>query len=530
LDPIWLSIAFVLGFAVRTVKLPPLVGYLLAGFLLNALGAESGEFIEVVSDLGVTLLLFTIGLKIKVKDLLQPEIWGGAGVQMLSTSLALGVLVLLLSFTGFSLFAHIDWKISLLLAFTLSFSSTVFAVKVLEETGKTNSLFGKTSIGILIMQDLVAVLFLVLAAGKIPNWYAILIPVALFAIRPLLFKILDKIGHGELLILYGFFLALIPGAELFKFVGLKADLGALIIGMILSNHTKGKELANSLLSFKDFFLIGFFLSIGFSGIPTFEHIIIAFILALLINFKVLLFFFTFIKFRLRARTSVLSSLSLANYSEFGLILIALSVSKGWLEEDWMVIVAIALSITFVISSPLNSYALPIYNILKKHLLPFETKERLIYDRTIDIRDAEILIFGMGLLGTATYDQLFKQYDQKVLALDFNREKVLKHTQAGRNVVHDDATDSEFWEQVMSKKPAKQVKLVMLCMDDHHSNMDTIARLKSVNFKGMIAATAPFDDEVKELKEHGVHLAYNLYTEAGVGFADLVCDNLESCGL
>lgn len=529
MDPIWLTLAFASGFAVRTIKLPPLVGYLIAGFILYELNAEAGEFIEVVSDLGVTLLLFTIGLKINIKDLLKPEIWGGASIHMAASSVLLGVAIFALSFSGFSLFAGLDWKVSLLLAFTLSFSSTVFAVKVLEETGQSNSLHGKISIGVLIVQDLIAVLFLVIAAGKIPHWYAILIPAGLYVIRPILFYMLEKIGHGELLILYGFFVALIPGAYLFEMVGLKADLGALVIGMMISQHKKGKELADGLMAFKDFFLIGFFLKIGLAGIPSYNHIIIAFILALLLNLKLVLYFFTFIKFRLRARTSVLTSLPLANFSEFGLIVIAVGIGNAWIPEDWMVVLALALSITFVISSPINNYAIPIFNKIKPFLLRFETKERIIYDRTIDIRDAEILIFGMGLLGSATYDQLNKRYSQKVLALDYNREKVEKHTVAGRNVIHDDATDTEFWENVM-RKPAGQVKLVMLCMDDHQSAMDTIKRLKVVNYPGMVAATAQFDDEIIELKKHGVHLAYNLYSEAGVGFADQVCDNLDSCGL
>ena len=69
MDPLWLTIAFVLGFLLRTIGLPPLVGYLIAGFVLNAMGAQAGEFIHITSDLGVTLLLFTIGLKLKFKSI-----------------------------------------------------------------------------------------------------------------------------------------------------------------------------------------------------------------------------------------------------------------------------------------------------------------------------------------------------------------------------------------------------------------------------------------------------------------------------
>ncbi len=77
MDPLWITLAFLLGFGMRQVGLPPLVGYLAAGFALHALGVEGSTVLEEVSDLGVTLLLFTIGLKLRLRTLLRPEVWGG---------------------------------------------------------------------------------------------------------------------------------------------------------------------------------------------------------------------------------------------------------------------------------------------------------------------------------------------------------------------------------------------------------------------------------------------------------------------
>ncbi len=529
MDPVWLSIAFIFGFLARTIGLPPLVGYLVAGFVLNFIGAKAGEFVEVTSEVGLALLLFTIGLKLKIRNLIKPEIWGGALTHMLSVTILYGIILWGISFMGLRLFAIYDWKLSLLIAFSFSFSSTVFAIKILERKGEVNSLHGQTAIGVLIIQDIVAVIFLVIAAGNIPSIYALLIPPVLFLIRPLLLYILKRIGHGELLILYGLFLALIVGAELFKAVGLKADLGALVVGMMFANQKKGKELADILLNFKDVFLIGFFLSIGLSGSLSTEIVLLSLLFAVILNLKTLLYFIIFTRFRLRARTSVHTSFVLANYSEFGLIIAAVAVANGWITGDWMVTLALSLAFSFVISSPINKYAHSIYALIKDSLHRFETAERLIYDRTIDIRDAEILIFGMGNLGTATYDQLNKRYGKKVLGLDYNEDKVKKHKEANRNVTHDDATDSEFWEYV-STKPLDQLKLVMLCMEDHSSNIFAAERLVAINFSGIVAATALFDDEIAELQANGVHSAYNLYTEAGIGFADQICDVLETCDI
>jgi len=526
MDPIWLIIAFTLGFLVRLIGLPPLIGYLIAGFVLKYLGAESGDFIQTVSELGVTLLLFTIGLKLKIKNLLRKEIWAGSIIHMGLTMLVFAIILFFLSYYSFTILKDFDIKLALIITFSLTFSSTIFAVKILENKGEVNSPHGIVSIGILIIQDIFAVLFIVFAAGEIPDIWALGLPVALFLIRPILMLILDRIGHGELLVLFGFVLALIVGAELFKFVGLKADLGALVVGMLIANHKKSKELADILLNFKDFFLIGFFLSIGFMGFPTTEILIIAFILALGINFKVILYFLVLIRFKLKARTSVFTSLTLANFSEFGLIVASFAVSVNLISADWIVILAIALTISFIISAPLNINAHAIYFKIKQKLKFIETSERLAYDKTFDIGNAEVLIFGLGKLGLAAYEQLNNCSGQLVIGLDYDVDVVERLKKEGKNVIQEDATDSEFWERIANSHiRSKQVKAIMLCMNDHKSNLYAAERLKAINFDGFIAATAVFADEIIELKELNVHSVYNLYAEAGFGFANHACQQI-----
>jgi len=523
MDPIWLTIAFTLGFLVRLIGLPPLIGYLIAGFVLNYFGAEPGDFIKIVSDLGVTLLLFTIGLKLKIKTLLRKEIWAGSIIHMILTTFIFAIILLFLSHIAFDIFNNFDFTPTLVIAFALSFSSTIYAVKILENKGEVNSPHGVLSIGILIMQDVFAVLFIVFAAGKMPNIWVLVLPVALFLIRPLLIFVLNKIGHGELLVLLGFFLALIVGAELFKFVGLKEDLGALVIGMLIANHKKSKELADVLLNFKDFFLIGFFLSIGFLGIPTKEILIIAFILALGLNFKIILYLLVLTRFKLRVRTSVFTSLTLANFSEFGLIVASFAAAANLISNEWVTAIAIALCITFIISSPLNTHAHSIYYSIKDKLQFFQTSERLEYDKTFDVGNAQILIFGLGKLGSAVYDQLNYKYGQSVIGLDYNLEIIEKLQAEGKNVTLDDATDSEFWERIANSPiRSKQVKAILLCMNNHKSNLYAVERLKAIKYEGLIAATAIHDDEIKELEKLNIHSVYNLYSEAGFGFADHAC--------
>ncbi|MGD1991315.1 MAG: cation:proton antiporter, partial [Chromatiales bacterium] len=272
-DPLWIAIAFLCGLAIKMVGLPPLVGFLLAGFMLNILGAEGGEFLSAMADLGITLLLFSIGLKLKLQSLVRPEVWGVATLHMFVVTLLIAALVLLLSYTTLPLLSGLDMETALLIGFAMSFSSTVFAVKVLDELGATSARHGQTAIGVLVVQDIAAVIFIALSLGKLPSLWAFAL-VLLIPFWVVMHRVLDRVGHGELLILFGITLALV-GADIFELVGIKEDVGALVFGMLLANHPKANELAKTLLGFKELFLVGFFLSVGMTAVPSWNEILVA---------------------------------------------------------------------------------------------------------------------------------------------------------------------------------------------------------------------------------------------------------------
>ncbi|MEM6645098.1 MAG: cation:proton antiporter, partial [Bacteroidota bacterium] len=359
LDAVWIGIAFLLGLAARQVKLPPLVGYLAAGFVLYALNINPGEIINNFADLGVTLLLFTIGLKLRVDTLLRPQVWGVAFTHMGLITLLIGGGLLVLALTSLPLLTGLDLTTALLIGFALSYSSTVFAVKVLEDKGELDSIYGRTAIGILIMQDIVAVVFLAISAGKVPSSWALLLFLALVPARWLLLRFMDRAGHEELLVLFGLSVAL-GGAQVFDMFNIKGDLGALMLGVFLAPHRNASGLAKSLLSFKDLFLVGFFLSIGLRGIPDLEMLFMAALLVAVVPLKGALFFGLLTKFRMRSRTSFLSALSLSNYSEFGLIVAAIGAANGWISEAWLITSAVALALSFVAASPVNTAAHALY--------------------------------------------------------------------------------------------------------------------------------------------------------------------------
>lgn len=524
MDPLLITVAFILGFLVTQIGLPPLIGYLAAGFVLNGLGFAGGETLQTFADLGVTLLLFSIGLKLDLKSLAQPEAWAGASLHVIITVIVFSLGIFGLSKTGVSYFANLNYSTSILIAFALSFSSTVFAVKILEEKGEMGAMQGKVSISILIIQDIFAVLFLTFSLGKLPTFWAVLVPIALWGIRPVLFRFMDRSGHGELLLLFGLFATFVMGAAGFELVGLKADLGALLLGILLAKHPKSSELAKTLMGFKDLLLVGFFLTIGLSGTPNLEAVGVAALLVTIVPFKVGLFYVLLTRFKLRARSSLLGSLSLANYSEFGLIVAAVGTSKGWIGLEWLVIIALALSATFVIASPLNTAADALYVRYRTTLCKFETNTRHPDDQPIEPTGVLIAIFGMGRLGTRAYDFMYEKYGNAVLGVDFNKEKVMAHRVAGRRVLYGDPTDPNFWMRV--KKQEIKIHLVMLTLTKHQANLTATRNLLAIGYSGYISAIAPFDDQIAELREAGVHAAFNFYNEAGLGFAEHAWSFLE----
>lgn len=515
-----ITFVFVLGFLSKQVGLPPLVGFLIAGFILKALDFQMFDGLNALADLGVTLLLFTIGLKLDIKGLSKPHIWAMTSIHTLIIIITFSLIIFAFSMLGLPLFAGIDLTTAALLAFALSFSSTVFAVKVLEEKGEIKSTHGRITIGILIMQDIIAVTFLTVSTGKLPSPWFIAVLLGLIILRPVIMNIIKRAGHGELLVIVGFILAM-GGATLFEMVNMKADLGALVVGMILARQERSAEMANALLAFKDLFLIGFFLSIGLTADINLEVVMTALIIVLLIPLKSLLFFTLLTLFRRRARTSFISSLSLSNYSEFGLIVSAVGYTNGWLTGEWLGVTAVALAITLILASPLNVKSHDIYDYLDDFLRRFENAKTAPTASMINTGKAEILVFGMGRVGTNAYDTLRNQFGDVVLGVDSDELVVQRHLQDNRQVIQGDASDSDFWEHLFLDK----VQVVMLDMPKAEENMYAFKQLKKIGYKGKAAATAKYDDQIAAMKAAGLDAAFNIYGEAGAGFANHVSEQL-----
>jgi predicted Kef-type K+ transport protein len=507
LDPIIILSALLCGMISRALGLPALIGYLAAGFALHEINVSGGEVLHVLAEMGITLLLFTIGLKLQPGQLLKVNVWGTTLLQMLTMQLAFAGLLFLAGW----LYPPLgnSFSVTMVAAFALTFSSTVFVIQLMQERGEMASRHANLAVAILILQDLAAVGFLVATGSKLPEASALLL-LLLIPLRPLVLRMLSHCGHGELFTLFGLVLA-VGGAALFQYTGIKGDLGALLIGAALAGHQKSKELARNLLHFKDLFLVGFFLTIGLDGWPSPDLVALSLALGVLVILKPPIFFLLMTRLHTPPRTALLSALSLGNYSEFGLIVIAVAAQTGWIDSDWTSALSLAIAVSFLLSSLLNKQAHRLYQRWSKHLERFET--RRVKEWYPDVSDVKVMVLGMGNIGTGAYEASAKRHGGQVLGIDENDRKLDQHRLQHRRVVAADASDPDFWQRVDLDK----LELVMLALTNHQENLLVARLLSGIGYRGQIAAVVRFQEEAEELEALGIS-TFNLYAQAGAGFA------------
>ena len=511
IEAVWIVFAFGLGVSVRLIGLPPLIGYLAAGFVIAASGdyldvtVESTAALQHIAHLGVLLLLFTVGLKLKVKSLVRPEVMGGG---MLHFIISTAVLT-----PGFMFFLDISWYTATMLAIALSFSSTVLAAKVLEGKRELRAFHGRVAIGILVVQDLIALFVMSIASGQTPSMWALVV-FGIPLLRPLIYRLVDYSGHEELLVLLGLLLALVVGGYGFEQVGLSSELGALAFGALLANHPRSSELSKALWSIKEIFLVGFFLQIGIGGLPDQQAVIFALVLAVALPLKGALFFGLMVLFKLRARSAFLTSLSLTNYSEFGLIVASIAI------PEWIIPLALTVAFSFVVSAPLNRFAHRLYDKLNKYLILCERKGYHPDEQPLYIND-EVLIVGMGRTGMAAY-QALRDQGHAVIGIDSDPIKIEQQALEKIHSLFADAEDSVFWKRLR----APNLKYVILAANDLEAKTLAAQKLRESGFKGFIISHCLYPEDADTIRAAGADFIHKTFSETGLKLAGHVLERTE----
>ncbi|GAA1540882.1 cation:proton antiporter [Brevibacterium picturae] len=511
-----IAVALALGLVAHELRIPPLVGFLGAGFLLHLLGATAFSGLGLVSDLGVILLLFTIGLKFDLRSLIQPEAYGTAALHMLTSVLVGAGTIGLAAVIGVVTLGGGLGTVGLL-GFALSFSSTVLVVKVLEDRSDDGSYYGQIAIAILVFQDIAAVAFITVAGEEPPSPWAFAL-VLLVPASWVLRRILDRVGRGELLMLFGVVMALGPGYVAFESEGIHGDLGALAMGLLFASHPRSTELSKSLFSVKELLPRRLLrrdrspggTDLGRSGTgadpvrgshPVQLH-------------------------QLLSHGPSLRSAPSDQHPDQSGIEQFLRIrahrrrrrggGNGVFADNWLTVTALAVAIGMIISSLANAYSLQIVARLDE-ILPDENEARLRpTDRPIDTGAAEVVVLGMGRIGPGAYERLVDRGGLSVIGIDNDHLVVEELEREEFNVLEGDATDHEFWHRLVVGGTARTV---ILAMAIHDSNTFALDQLPIAGFDGTIAAVVQRQDQAGHFTAAGVHAVVNIYSGSGAAVAD-----------
>lgn len=508
------------------LKQPLIVAFIAAGILLgpSALGwVEATGEVELLAQMGIALLLFVVGLKLDL------HIIRTMGPVALATGLGQ---VLFTSVFGFLIALALGMSPvgALYVGVALTFSSTIIIVKLLSDKKEIDALHGRIAVGFLIVQDIVVVLVMIgltaLGAGTdadadrlaVEMFLVLVKGVAMLAVIALLMKyVLPGLTRhlarsSELLVLFAIAWAVMLAA-VGHTLGFSKEVGAFLAGVSLASTPFREIIGARLVSLRDFLLLFFFIELG-SGLElatlgaqvTPALLLSAFVL--IGNPVIVMVIMGFMGYR--KRTGFLAGLTVAQISEFSLILAALGLSLGHIDSNTVGLITLVGLITISGSTYMILYSHPLYKRLAPLLSIFERRQPYRegeYD-TEETGRPDVIIFGMGRYGCGIADSL-RERGTKVLGVDIDPEVV--RTQVGENMQarFGDAEDPEFIETL----PLKKVKWVVSTARERDINMSLLKTLQREGFEGRIALTANNRRDADALEKAGADLVLRPFADA-----------------
>jgi len=525
-----LGAALIGGIAVW-LRQPLIIAFIVVGVLEGPsfLGwVSAADQVDLLAKIGIALLLFVVGLRLDlrmIRTLGSLALATGAG-QMLF-SFAAGYLIAI----GFGLDAVDAGYVALALAF----SSTIIVVKLLSDKREIDALHGRAALGILIVQDVVvlgvilALTALAAGEGEVSLWsaaVAVVVKAAVFvtaiglAMRYLLPALLHRLAtSSELLVLFGIAWAVSLAAAA-DFMGFSNEVGAFLAGVSLASTPYREAIGARLVSLRDFLLLFFFVDLG-AGLDLDllgAQVGLALALSLLVLVgKPLVVMVLMGAMGYRRRTSFLSGVSLAQISEFSLILGALGLGLGHIGPETMSLITIIGVVTIGVSTYLTLYAHPLYERLEHRLRIFE---RAIPHPDEDATGAfdpvppEIVLFGLGRYGGEIARGLIGR-GHHVLGIDFDPQLVLACRSEGMNVRYGDAHDPE----ILPLLPLRQARWVVSTAPEREVNLALLASLRAHGFSGRVAARAHDDFDAEALQRAGADLVLAPFRDAAKEVVD-----------
>ena len=522
-----MAIASLAGALALWLRQPLIMAFIAVGILAGSAGLDwvsASEQVNLFAELGITLLLFVVGLKLDPQEIRAVgPVAIVAGLGQISLTGSLGYLIALA--TGLSGVA------ALYVAVALTFSSTIIVVKLLSDKREIDALHGRIALGVLIVQDIAVVLVMIglsafggeaqhASLGQAVLMFmvkgaAVLLTVGLSA-RYLLPRLLHSLARSpELLILFAIAWA-ITLSSLGEALGFSKEVGAFLAGVALASTPYRATLGARLVGLRDFLLLFFFLDLGvhvdIGHLGTQLGPAVVFSVFVLLG-KPLMVMTLVGAMGYRKHTAAHTSLALSQISEFSLILGTLGVSLGHISEDVMGLITLIGLITIGLSTYLIIYTSAIYQRLSPWLTLFERKipkreEALRDAATVEPRKADVILFGLGRYGGCILQDL-RQYGLVVLGVDFDPVLVNYWRQQGLWTFYGDVEDPEFTAAL----PLSQAQWVVSTIPGRNIGLTLLHSLKHHSFKGGVALTCHTLQDVDLLQHEGADLVLLPFRDA-----------------
>jgi Kef-type K+ transport system membrane component KefB len=517
------------GLAAARFRQPVIVAFIGIGILVGPVGlgwVVGDEPIELFAKLGIALLLFLVGLKLDI------HLVRSTGPVALATGLGQ---VVFTSAIGFLIARALGMGVttSVYVAVALTFSSTIIIVKLLSDKREIDQLHGRIAVGFLIVQDIVVVLALIVLtaigdatgeavatqfAAVVARGLALLAGMALL-MRFVLPRLLYEFARvSELFVIFGVTWAVIVAAVT-DMLGFSTEVGAFLAGFSLASTPYREAVGARLVSLRDFLLLFFFISLGsqLEFVDAGRQLADALVLsAFVLIGNPLIVLVIMGVMRYPTRVSFLAGLTVAQISEFSLILAALGFSLGHIDTATVSLITVVGLVTIGISTYMILYSRQLYERLERFLRPFERERLKALPPEDDDRDIDVILYGLGRFGSGIARGLIAAA-KRVIAVDLDPQVASKWADQPITTVYGDAEDLDFLETL----PLRKSTWVICTIPDVDTALTLLHGLERHSYPGRTAVVALDDVAARRLSAAGPDVILRPFVDAAASALDLV---------